>query len=284
MALDFPIVDAHVHFWDPARLRYPWLDLHPEINRPFLVGDFIAACRPYTVDTLVYLQSDCLPEQHLDELRWVQALSESEPRLRGFVPWAPLDEPAALEESLRAVAGEPRVRGVRRIIQLETDPSFCLKPGFLAGIAKLEERALHFELTVNPAQLPSAAELARRFPNMRFLLDHIGNPDIRRNSMEPWATDLRALARMPNVWCKISSLPVNASRPWTIGMLKPYIDTVIAAFGWERVMFAGDWPNLLRAASYAEWVDAIDRATGRATSAQRCRLFRVNALSFYRLG
>ena len=273
-----------MHFWDLSRLRYPWLDGRPEIKRTFLPEDFTAACRPYAVDTLVFLQSDCQPAQHLDEVHWMQALAQAEPRLRGFVPWAPVEEPKALVESLRELTRDPRIKGVRRILQAEADPAYCLRPKFLAGIAELEAHGLHFELTLNAAQLPAAAALARRFPSMPFLLDHIGNPDIRCQGMEPWATDLRALAERPNVWCKISSLPVNAGRPWTRDQLRPYIDTVIAVFGWERVMFAGDWPNLLRAASYVEWVEALDWATCEATAAQRRRLFRENALSFYRLG
>ena len=283
--INFPVVDTHVHVWDLDRLRYPWLDRCPSINRTFLLNDFDTARGPIEVEKLVFVQCECLPKQHLDELRWVQSLANGDPRIWGIVPWAPLESGDEVSEELRQMASDPRVKGVRRIIMSEADVNFCIRPGFTRGVQLLGEMDLHFEITIAPIHMPNTLELIRRCPGVSFILDHLGNPDIAGSVLEPWATHLREMASFENVWCKVSGLATNANlESWKREDFVPYLDTVFEAFGTHRVVYASDWPHALRATDYVRWFETLDWATRAWDEASRRRLFHDNAVQFYRLG
>ncbi|MEX0746032.1 MAG: amidohydrolase family protein [Dehalococcoidia bacterium] len=282
--ISFPLIDTHLHVWDLDRLAYPWLDQVPEIKKTFLLDDFDCARDGLAVDGLVFVQCECRLEQHLDELAWVQSLAEGDPRLKGIVPWAPLEQGEAVGAELHRMAEDKRVKGIRRIIQFEADPRFCVQPAFVRGVQLCAEAGLHFELTISPAQMPAVLELVRAAPGTQFMLDHIGNPDIAGGAMEPWHSGIRELAALDNVWCKVSGLATNADLAhWRREQFMPYLEAVVEAFGTERIVYAGDWPHALRAIEYVDWVNVLDWATGDWADADRRKLFRENAIRFYRL-
>ena len=192
--LDFGIVDTHVHLWDVGRLRYPWLDDIPLLNRPYLPADFRAAHGPIPVDKIVFLQAEVEPAQFLDEAQWVASLVDEEPRLVGIVPWAPLEDGDRAADALDRLAEIPQVKGVRRIIQFEPDLGFCLQPDFVRGVRLLERYGFSFDICISHVQLANTIELVRQCPNIPFVLDHIGKPDIAAGQMEPWKSELSELA------------------------------------------------------------------------------------------
>lgn len=278
------MIDAHVHLWDVDRLSYPWLEGVPEINRTFLLEDFDAARRGREVDAMVFVQCECRPHQYRDELRWVQSLADGDHRLRGIVPWAPLEDGAIVAADLEQMAADPRVKGVRRIIQFEDDPDFCLQPGFVRGVQLLADYGLHFEITVAPLHLPRVMQLVEACPDTRFILDHIGNPDIAAGVMEPWRTSLRAFAASGPHRCKFSNLVCNADLGrWTIDDLRPYADVVIEAFTPDRLIWGGDWPHALRASEYVRWLETAETLTAHLGEGDRRKIFHDNAADFYRL-
>lgn len=282
--LDFGIVDTHVHLWDVNRLRYPWLDDIPLLNRPYLPADFRAAHGEIRVDKIVFLQAEVEPAQFLDEARWVASLAEEEPRLVGMVPWAPLEDGDRAAAALDRLAEIPQVKGVRRIIQFEPDLDFCLRPDFVRGVQLLERYGFSFDLCISHAQLANTIELVRQCPNIQFVLDHIGKPDIAAGLLEPWKSELSELARIPNVRCKLSGIVTEADHEtWTRDDLTPYVDHVVESFGFDRVMFGGDWPVVLNASPYVRWVQTLQRALAGLSESELRRAFRDNAIDFYRL-
>ncbi len=281
---ELPIIDTHVHFWDPRRVPLPWLAELPRLNRPFLPGDFAAAAGDLPVEALVFLECDAAPGHHLLELAFVGELAAGEPRLAAFVPHAPLERGAAVEEDLVALAADPRVRGVRRLLQQERDPAFCLRPEFLEGLRLLPRHGLHFEITVYHHQMESVVALVERCPEVRFVLDHCGKPAIAAGLFEPWAGRIRRLAALPNIHCKLSGLVTEADHDrWREEELRPYIDHVLECFGADRVMFGGDWPVVTLAASYRRWVEIVSDALAGATESERRRIWHDNAQAVYRL-
>lgn len=278
----FPITDTHVHLWDIGKLRYPWLDGVPYLNRSFLLSDYNAACGPVKVETMVFMQCECDPSQSRDEVAWVTELARTDRRIRGIVAQAPLEKGEAARQDVEALARNPLVKGVRRLIQSESDPQFCLRPGFVAGVNLLSELGLVFDICISHTQLASAIRLVQKCPSVRMILDHIGKPDIKRGLREPWMTELKALAGFPNVWCKVSSLATEADHDsWTVDDLRPYVDRVFDCFGFDRTVFAGDWPVSSLAAHYPACVQALEQLLPGASEAELRKLFRDNGRSFY---
>lgn len=282
---DFPIVDTHVHLWDPKRLRYPWLQGVEKLNRVFLPDDYRSHCGPVQVDQMVFLECDVHSAQFLDEARWVASLaSGEEPRLTGIVPHAPLQKGDAVKADLEALVQVPGVKGVRRLIQTEA-VDFCVRPDFVKGVRALSAFGLSFDLCLYHPQLPYAVDLVRQCPEVRFVLDHIGKPDIKAGLRDPWRADLKRLAALPNVWCKISGVITEADHAhWKPEDVRPYIEDAIETFGFNRVMYGGDWPVSTLATTYPVWVETLDGVLNGCSQDEVRKLYRDNAMAFYRLG
>ena len=280
----FPIVDTHLHIWNPKHLRYPWLDGVPMLNKNHLIEDYRAACGPVKVAKMVFLQCECDPAQFQQEADWVTQVAQVDPRIRGIVPWAPLEKGEGARGDLARLAANPLIKGIRRIIQFEVDPAFCLRPDFVRGVQLLPEFGLNFDLCINHTQLANTIKLVRQCPQVKFVLDHIGKPDIKAGRLDPWRAELKELAAMPNVWCKLSGLVTEADHAkWTPADLQPYIDHVIATFGFGRVMFGGDWPVSTQACDYPRWVATLDGALHSASADDLKKLYVTNAEAFYRI-
>jgi L-fuconolactonase len=196
----------------------------------------------------------------------------------------PLEKGKAVTPELDRLCRHPGLRGIRRLIQDKPDPAFCIKPDFIQGVKLLASKNLTFDICIYHRQMPSAIEMVHRCPEVRFVLDHIGKPGIKVGLLDPWRQHMKQLAAMPNVHCKISGVITEADHGnWTREQLKPYILHAIDAFGFDRVMFGGDWHVLELAGTYPQWVEILDWAIEGATEAEKRKLFRDNAIRFYRL-
>jgi L-fuconolactonase len=281
---DWPIVDSHVHLADPARLGYAWTRNAPSLNRRVVPDDLMTAASPVTIDRFIFVEVDVDMPQHLEEAAWVDEIAASDPRLGGMVAALPLERGAAIADDLGKLRRHESLRGVRRLIQTQPDPEFCLRPDFLAGLRLLAPHDLSFDICLFHHQLPNATEMVRRCPEVRFVLDHIGKPPIREGGFDPWRQDLRALAALPNVFCKISGVITEADhRNWSREQIRPYVEHALECFGFDRVMYGGDWHVLELAGTYPEWVDIVDWIVEDCTEEERRRLYRDNAIAFYRL-
>ena len=281
---EFPVIDSHVHLYDPATLSYPWMTDVPQLNKAHSPADFAAACEPVTVDGFVFVEVDAAPCDRLAEAEWVTALASREDRIKAIVAAAPIERGDAARPDIERLKALPLVRGVRRLIQAEPDPEFCIRPEFIAGVRMLAEHDLSFDICVYHHQLEAAVEMAKRCGEVRLVLDHVGKPSIRTGSMEPWRGHIRAMAELPNVWCKLSGMATEADhQAWTRDDLRPYMDHVVECFGFDRLMFGGDWPVSTLATDYPRWIDTVLWATGSCSEAERRRLFRETAAGFYRL-
>ncbi len=282
---DFPIIDTHVHLWDPRRFRIPWLDGAPQINQTYALKEYAEHTQGVTIEAMVYLEVDVAPSYRLLEAQWVNALANEEPRLRAIVPSAPLEDGDCARSYLEALkALGPRVKGVRRLLQAEPDDAFALRPDFVRGVRALADYDFSFDICIFHRQLPAVIELVRRCPEVRFILDHLGKPDIKAGLRDPWQAHIRALAALPNVVCKISGMVTEADHArWTVDDLRPYFEAVYDAFGPDRVMFGGDWPVVLLASSYKRWVETVDALTQGLSEDDRRKLWAENAKRVYRL-
>lgn len=287
---DFPIVDTHLHLWDPKRLSYGWLAGNALLNRPYLVEDYRRDCGPVEVEAMVFLECyadfDAQKGQYIEEIEFVEDEAKRDPRIRAIVPMAPLERGEAVAPMLEEMATRfPTVRGIRRIVEFDADPrGLTLSPKFIEGVNTLEKFDMHFEINVNHTQMDFVLEFVKQVPNVPMILDHCGKPGIAEGAIDQYRSQIAELAKHPNVVCKLSDLPVEADREnWTDADLRPYIDATLEAFGVERTIYAGDWPVCLQATSIERWVGVLDRALAGLSEPERRKIYRDNANRFYRL-
>jgi L-fuconolactonase len=283
---NFPIVDTHVHLYDPGAVSYPWMKNVPSLNSLHSSEEYSAAIAPTAVEKLVFVEVDAAPGEHLDEARWVERLAATDARIAGIVASMPIEAGGpALESDLAEFAKMPLARGVRRLIQGHVDePGWCLRPQFVEGVRRVGERGLVFEICIYHPQLRDAIALVERCPDVSFVFDHIGKPGIRAGLMEPWRSEIRELAKAPNVVCKISGAVTEADHgSWTYDEVAPYVAHAIDCFGFDRVMFGGDWPVMTLATRYPDWVALVDRVVAGARDNDVRKLYRDNAIRVYRI-
>jgi L-fuconolactonase len=290
---DFPIIDTHLHIWDPARLSYAWIKGNDLFDRPYHVEDYARDLGGVDVEAMVFLEcyADFTPEggQYLEEIEFVEDEAKRDARLKAIVPMAPLEWGSRVESILiEMVARHPAVKGIRRIVEFDDDPrGLMLSRDFITGVNLLEQFGYHFEINVNFTQMDIVREFVRRIPNVKMILDHCGKPGIKSGAIAQYRDDVRDLAKHPNVWIKLSDLPVEADKQnWTEADLRPYIAETLEAFGPDRTIYAGDYPVCLQATTLPRWVGALDRAFADlgVSHLETRKIYRDNANAFYRLG
>ncbi|MBA3326314.1 MAG: amidohydrolase family protein [Rhodobacteraceae bacterium] len=288
---NFPIIDTHLHLWDPARLSYSWIKGNPLFDRPYLVEDYARDLGDVEVEAMVFLEcyADFTPErgQYLEEVAFVEDEAKRDPRLMAIVPMAPLEKGRGVEGMLAEMAERhPMVRGIRRIVEFDDDPrGLTLSDGFVEGVNLLEKYGMHFEINVNHTQMDIVRDFVQRIPMTPMILDHCGKPGIAEGELAQYREDVAELSRHPNLWIKLSDLPVEADHAaWTDADLRPYIDATLEAFGPDRTIYAGDYPVCLQATTLPRWVETLDRALAGLSAIELRKIYRDNANAFYRLG
>lgn len=281
---DFPIIDAHVHLTDVKNLGYAWTKSAPVLNRSVPPADLFKAAAPVAIEKFVFVEVDVDMPQHVAEAEWIDGIAKSEPKLAGMVAALPLEQGNAVQADLEKIARLKVARGIRRLIQNQPDPDFCIQPKFIEGLKLLAKHDLVFDICIFHHHLPNAIKMVRQCPEVRFVLDHIAKPAIKAGVSDPWRQHMKELAALPNVTCKISGVSTEADhRNWTREQLKPYIAHSIDAFGFERCMYGGDWHVLELAGTYPQWVEVVDWVIEGATSEEKRKLYRDTATRVYRL-
>jgi L-fuconolactonase len=273
-------IDSHMHFWKYTTEEYGWIDDSMKIlRRDFLPADAKMEIDGAGVQAVVAVQA----RQTLEETRWLLELAEQNPFIIGVVGWVDLQSPECRAQLERFTSNKKLV-GIRHIVQGEPDDRFLLKPEFTRGVALLEEMGLAYDILVFPRHLPVAVEFARKFPQHRFVLDHLAKPEIKAGKIKDWERDVRALAEVPNVLCKLSGMVTEADwKEWKPRQLERYIEVAIDAFGPERLMVGSDWPVCKVAAEYGRVMEVFAKAIDDLSENERDAILGGNAARFWRL-
>lgn len=273
------LVDAHVHFWDPQERRHAWLDGVPSLRRRFGPEDYGGGRR---VAALIFVQADCRDEDALDEVRWAAELAARDARVRGIVAYAPVHLGLRAASPIAAVARQPGVVGVRRLLQDEP-PSTFDDPALVRGARMLADHGLPFDLCVRHQQLRAASALVAACPDVTFVLDHLGKPPVASGALAPWRDDLALLAASGRVVCKLSGLTTEAAPGWRPADLRPYLDVALDVFGPHRCMVGSDWPVSTLATTVQAWFDLVLDALAALSPGERDAVLHRTATSVYRL-
>jgi predicted TIM-barrel fold metal-dependent hydrolase len=272
-------LDTHQHLWDLHQFPYSWCSGIPALNRSFLLDDYRAAAKDSGIDKTVFVECDVDEPHALAEAQHMQKLAENNPLIGGIVA-AARPERADFPAQLEALLTLPKLRGIRRVLHVVPDATS--QPALFAeNVRRLAAHHLTFDLCVLARQLPLGIALARKCPEVQFVLDHCGVPDVKGKAFDPWRAHIKELAGLPNVACKISGLVAYAGENWTMDDLRPWVEQVVACFGWNRVVWGGDWPVCNLTASLKRWVEATDALLNAASESEREALFHKNAERIY---
>lgn len=284
MGVRTPVVDAHHHFWTPSRYDYYWMadaSLDP-IRRPFTPEDLQPELETVGVDATVLVQT--VPS--LAETREFMAIAGATPFVAGVVGWVDLIDPevgATLADLQSQPHGKTLV-GIRHQVHDEGDAAWLLRPDVQRGLAAVRDAGLAYDILVRPRELPAALAMARAFPEMRLVIDHLAKPPIASGEIDAWAALMEPFRKLAHVSCKLSGMITEADwGRWTADDLAPYVARIVDIFGVERVMYGSDWPVCLLAGSYGAVKRALEDALPPLSGEERAQVFGGNAIRFYRL-
>jgi L-fuconolactonase len=277
------IVDAHHHVWDPAIAQYPWLtDELAVIRRAFTPADLAPELDAAQVEATILVQT----RSSADETREFMEIASGTLFIRGVVGWVDSTGPSVGDviAALQAAPGGGQLVGIRHQVHDEPDPDWLLRDDVARGIRAAGATGLAYDLLIRPRELPAALALARRMPDVRFVIDHLAKPPIASGDLEPWRTLIAGFEELEHVACKVSGMVIEAAwTSWTSADLQPYVDHALDVFGSGRLMFGSDWPVCLLAASYQQVVETTRTILERLSGAERAAIFGENAVRIYRI-
>jgi L-fuconolactonase len=279
------IVDTHQHLWDVNRFNLPWIKKDTPLARSFVMQDYLTATNGLNVVKAVYMEVDVDPKQQVAEAEYILDICRQgkTPTVAAVVSGRPAA--ADFRQYLNRFKGNRYLKGVRQVLHNEAAPAgLCVSADFQRGLRVLDDMGLSFDLCMRHAELPDAVRACDALPHLRFILDHLGNPDVLAKDQTNWRRDIGRLARCKNLVCKVSGI-VAGARPnkWTADDLAPFVNHVLDSFGPDRVMFGGDWPVCTLRATYRQWVEALRSIVRNRSAEQQRKLFHDNAVAFYGL-
>ena len=271
--------DTHVHFFDLDQFDYHWLNNAPEINRSFSIEDFQEASKKSNIGKILFVESGAASGSGIEEAGWVSTLPEKDPRIKGIIANLDISQGKIVSSDLQRLTKLKLVKGIRCGF-----PKNAHESGkFIEGLDLLAANNLSYDINVPSHRLSNAAKLIRQCPNNTFVLDHMGNPDIKTGEMEIWKAGIMEISELPNVFCKVSGIITKSGKDWTASLLEPYFMQVAESFGIERLMYGSDWPVVLLAGSYLSWSFAFEELTKGLSNNELLQIYNRNADRIYQI-
>ena len=281
-----PVIDAHQHLWDISKFKLPWLPNDGVLARSYSIDDYKKHTQGLNIVNTVYMEVDVDPSQQLLEAEDVSRLCQvPDSRMKGAVISG---RPGSrqFKEYISKISTLNGIKGLRQVLHVPTTPpGFCLSNDFIEGVRLLGSKGLSFDLCVKHSELGNVSLLIDECPDTVFILDHCGNPDLKEKDLSPWKRGLESVAKRKNVVCKVSGFLASAPAfgKWSIEQIAPIVNYTLDIFGPDRVMFAGDWPVVLLAASFADWIGAVRQIVSSRPTLDQKKLFFENAVKYYKL-
>ena len=273
-------IDSHQHFWDIARLDYPWMPAPPSVlRRNYLPGDLAQLLTRNEIDATVLVQA----HQSVEEANFLLDIAEDTDFVAGVVAWVDLTSPD-VGDVLDELMKRGKLVSIRHQVEDEPDVAWLSRENSIRGLREVAARGLRYDLLLKAPHLKYVPQLAERVPDLRMVVNHIGKPLISQGIKEPWAADMAAIAEITSIFCKVSGMVTEADhRSWSVGDLKPYVHHIVEIFGIDRLMFGSDWPVCLLAAGYDQVLCAALEAIGPLSDEDAAKFMGGNASAFYGL-
>lgn len=274
------IIDAHQHFWIFDPIRDSWITNEMSVIRKnFLPEDLIPVYNENKIDGCVAVQAD----QSMKETNFLLELAAKNDFIKGVVGWVDLKSPD-LESKIATLTQHNKLKGFRAIMQGQPDDLYLTNNLFMSGVKKLSAYNLTYDLLVYHHQLDSLVRFTDKIPDQKFILDHLGKPDIKNKNIQKWKLGIKNLAKNPNIYCKISGMVTEADwNQWTIDDMIPYLEIVGEFFGTERLCFGSDWPVCLVASDYKKMLDIVEKFIAQLNDESKEKVLSGNCTNFYQL-
>lgn len=271
-------IDSHQHFWQYNPQKHDWItDDMKVIQRDFLPSDLLPILQKNNIDGCISIQAD----QTEDETDFLLELSDNHDFIKGIVGWVDL-RADNIYERLEHYSQFKKLKGFRHIVQGENDTEFMLRPKFKNGITALALYDFTYDILIYHYQLEQAIQFVKLFPNQKFVLDHLGKPDIKSGEYALWQTNIKKLALHQNVFCKISGMITEGEwNDWKPSDFKVYLDTIVKTFGTDRLMYGSDFPVCTLAATYEAQLNIITVYFSTFTNLEKKKIMGDNASKFY---
>ena len=275
-------IDAHQHFWHPGRGDYGWMPKDdPVLSRPYAPAELWPQLQAAGVEGTVLVQA----APSVAETEYMLGIADAAPWVLGVVGWVDFEKPSDLAE-LKRLAGHPKFKGVRPMIQDIPDDGWMLREDVQWAFRALCDLGLRFDALGFPRHLAHFLTILKRYPAMQVVVDHCMKPQIREKSdshFRFWADGMSRIADETAAVVKFSALITEADADWTVDDLRPYVDHVFSAFGPERVMWGSDWPVCRLRGEYADWRAAALELTAGLSDVDRALVYGGTAAGFYGL-
>ena len=276
-------IDAHHHFWNPARGDYGWM---PEDNAKLFRAYGPADLAPFLTAAGITHTVLVQAAPSIEESEYMLGIADATPHVTAVTGWVDFENPAH-GHHLERLAAHPKFRGVRPMIQDIPDDNWMLRDDIRWAFEAVTALELRFEALGMPRHIENFITLFGRHPGMKVVIDHCMKPDIANHSsggFDSWADGMARLAGKTSAFCKLSGVITEATSSWTVDDLRPYVDHVISVFGADRVMWGSDWPVCRLAGEYADWHSAAQALTAGLGDSEKAAIYGQTANRFYDLG
>lgn len=275
-------IDAHHHFWNPARGDYFWMPKGDRVlDRSYRPSDLAPLLAAEGIDATILVQAAA----SVAESEYMLGMADGCDFVAGVVGWVDFEQPADKAE-LKRLSGHPKFKGLRPMIQDIPDDDWMLREDIQWGFRAVADLGLTFDALGFPRHLANFLTILKRHPDMRVVIDHCMKPDIDKHTPESfahWADGMARIADETGAYCKFSALVTEANAGWSVEDLRPYADHIFRVFGAERVMWGSDWPVCQLRASYGDWRAAAQELTAHLGAAAKARIYGGTAAEFYGL-
>lgn len=281
--MNIPITDTHQHLIHPEQWPYSWTDGIPQLaGQAFRYADYQQAIAGTGITKTIFMETSPDDRHFHAETKFVYELAAQPGSIIAGVIANCRPEEHDFEKYLETIR-HPKLAGLRRILHVVPD-ELSQSAGFVENVRRMGRMGLTFDLCFLARQLPIALELAQKCPDTQLILDHCGVPDVAAQALDPWRENIRALAALPNVACKISGVLAYAkSGHANTEAVRPFVEHCLEQFGWERVVWGGDWPVCNLTSTLADWVSVSREIVRNASQAEQAKLFHANAERIYGL-
>lgn len=274
-----PVVDSHHHFWEIDKFDYSWMPDGSPLAVDYGPTQLAPLIKAASIDYTVVVQAVSSP----DEARWLLELADQNDFIAGIVGWVDLTDPK-VGYTLDELQRSKYFKGVRHIWEGENDPGWIVNSGAINGLQELVRRDLTFDFLAKPPNLPFIPQVMEQVPDLRAVVDHIAKPLIADHLVEPWLSDMRKVASINGIHCKISGMITEADQQsWIADDLRPYVHHILGMYGTDRLMFGTDWPVCTLAGEYQTVADTTRGILNSLSHTAKADVFGGTAIRFYRL-